>query len=136
MPDNAQNNAVDHPNRNNNTEPYRNACLICRVLIERIVSPKTPASSLSFLVREWRETEFAKREWRGLPRLLGHKLEEVMAARMKSAKRLTTRGAIDEAPDAPAQAKPADIEPNELDAPESQTAGETPPQTDVPPQAT
>ena len=100
------------------TEPYRNLCIIGKVLMERIQRPDVLDGDLPPLVRELREVEAFKREMRGIPRLLGHKLEEVMAARMASAKRITTttRGAIDEAPDAPAQAKP-DIEPKHASKP-------------------
>ena len=101
------------------TEPYRNLCIIGKVLMERIQRPDVLDEDLPLLVREMREVEAFKREIRGIPRLLGHKLDEIMAARMASAKRITTRGAIDEAPDAPdapAQAKP-DIEPKHASKP-------------------
>ena len=98
------------------TEPYRNLCIVCKVLMQRIQDTEVQNADLPPLVRELREVEAFKREMRGIPRLLGHKLDEIMTARMASAKRITTRGAIDEAPDAPAQAKP-DIEPKHASKP-------------------
>lgn len=93
--------------------PYRDANIIQKSLFQRIISSDIQDKDKGLLARVWVEIEAFKREMRGIPRLSSHSLQDLAMARSSLAKRLTTRGAIDEAPDAPAQAKPADIEPNE-----------------------
>ena len=96
------------------TEPYRNLCIIGKVLMERIQNPKVSDGDLPFLVKEMREVEAFKREIRGIPRLLGHKLDELANARLATAKRLS-------------RSTPPTTPFTELDAPESQPAAPEPP---------
>ncbi len=96
------------------TEPYRNLCIIGKVLMERIQRPDVLDEDLPLLVREMREVEAFKREIRGIPRLLGHKLDELANARLATAKRLS-------------RSTPPTTPFTELDAPESQPAAPEPP---------
>jgi len=68
------------------TEPYRNAVIIANILITRITNERELTENLPDLVREWREVENLKREWRGIPRLGVHKLSEVAAYKRDSLK--------------------------------------------------
>ena len=96
------------------TEPYRNLCIIGKVLMERIQNPKVSDGDLPFLVKEMREVEAFNREIRGIPRLLGHKLDELANARLATAKRLS-------------RSTPPTTPFTEIDAPESQPAAPEPP---------
>jgi hypothetical protein len=101
------------------TEPYRNLCIIGKVLMERIQRPDVLDEDLPLLVREMREVEAFKREIRGIPRLLGHKLDEVANARLATAKRLS-------------RSNPHETPYTELDAPEAKPDASTPPASTEP----
>ena len=64
------------------TVPYRNATKIANhvmMLILRSVDEK----GCAMLVREWVALEFAKREWRGAPRLSTHSIKEASQRRTR-----------------------------------------------------
>ena len=107
----------------NHTQPYRDLHSACKVLLARIQSPDVSDRYLPGLVRELRETEAFKREFRGIPRLSMHSLEDFAKGRLATAKRLS-------------RSNPPETPYTELDATEAKPAEETPAQTDVPPQAT
>ena len=98
------------------SSPYRDANIIQKSLFSRIVSDTIQDKDKGLLSRVWLEIEAFKREMRGIPRLSAHSVKEIAEARQYLARKITTRGAIDEAPDAPAQAKP-DIEPKHASKP-------------------
>ena len=98
----------------NHTQPYRDLHAACKVLLARIQSPDVSDRYLPALVRELRETEAFKREFRGIPRLSTHSLEDFAKGRLATAKRLS-------------RSTPPTTPFTELDAPESQPAAPEPP---------
>ena len=89
------------------SSPYRDLNIIQKSLFKRIVDPETGDKDASLLARVWVEVEAFKREMRGIPRLLGHTLEEVAKGRIATAKRLSPSNALppyDELDDAPTPA--------------------------------
>ena len=103
--------------------PYRDANIIQKSLFQRIISSDVQDKDKGLLARVWVEIEAFKREMRGIPRLSSHSLQDLAMARSSLAKRLS-------------RSTPPTTPFTELDATEATPAGETPPQTDVPPQAT
>ena len=81
-------------------EPYRNATSLSKHLFSLILACKEPCKEAALLMREWRETEQMKREWRGLPRLSHASVRELMAAKREQAK------TIDVSSSAPAFTEP------------------------------
>lgn len=71
------------------TEPYRNANTLANHIMQRIMSTEDDKAA-ALLMREWRETEQMKREWRGVPRLAAHTMREVADARLARARQLPT----------------------------------------------
>jgi hypothetical protein len=49
--------------------PLQITVAIQRTLVKRINDKATEARDVALCAREWAELEFAKREWRGIPRL-------------------------------------------------------------------
>ncbi len=82
------------------SEPYRNATELGKHLMTLILACKEPCKEAALLMREWRETEQMKRDWRGLPRLAPSTLKEIMAAKREQAK------TIDMHPTTPAYTEP------------------------------
>ena len=68
--------------------PYRDLNIIQKSLFQRIMSKDIEDKDAALLSRVWVEVEAFKREMRGIPRLLGHKLDELANARLATAKRL------------------------------------------------
>ena len=62
------------------TQAARHACRIQKALMDSIESPETEGKDRAVQAREWRELEYAKREWRGVPRMLAMSVKEVMDA--------------------------------------------------------
>jgi len=89
---------------NFNSAPYKNATTIGNVLLKRIISGEPEDYDLGILVREWREVEQMKREWRGIPRLSVHKLGELLSAKRDNMRNITSTNApayTDESADEP-----------------------------------
>ena len=76
-----------------NSATSRNATTIGNYLMQRIISEKTDGREKALLTREWLNVEFAKREWRGLPRLSAHSMKELAEAKRASMKNVTARAA-------------------------------------------
>jgi hypothetical protein len=69
--------------------PYRDLNIIQKSLFQRIMSKDIEDKDAALLSRVWVEVEAFKREMRGIPRLLGHKLDELANARLATARRLS-----------------------------------------------
>jgi hypothetical protein len=84
-----------------NSPVYRDATTICNALLADISSPETEPKDRALLAREWLAIAFAKREWRGLPRLKSHTLREVIDAERAERRNITTEAlTIQETPEA------------------------------------
>ena len=88
------------------SEPYRNATAIANHLMDLILTSKADSRTCSFLVREWREIEQMKREWRGLPRLSPVSVKELMDTKSRRLKEAATIEVCTEADDLPVTAPP------------------------------
>lgn len=75
------------------SEPYRNAVTIANHLMRLILQPNEDNRNVALLTREWLNIEYAKREWRGLPRLKPHTMREIFEAERQEAKNITTNAA-------------------------------------------
>ena len=94
--------------------PYRDLNIIQKSLFQRIMSKDIEDKDAALLSRVWVELEAFKREMRGLPRLLGHKLDELANARLATAKRLQRSNPPDMPYD---EINPADRQPALVPAP-------------------
>lgn len=84
---------MGHPNRNNNTPVYRDACKLGQILVRAIERADITLVSIDKLVCAWVELEAFKREMRGIPRLKVQGIKELNEARLASLKQLTTQPA-------------------------------------------
>jgi hypothetical protein len=83
-----------------NSPTYRNATAIANHLMTLILASNACSVDLAGVVREWRELENIKREWRGMPRLSVHSLKEIAAAKREEMKTVsaTTFEEVDDEP--------------------------------------
>jgi hypothetical protein len=68
--------------------PYRNATKLANSLMLRILTTGDDKAA-ALLMREWRETEQVKREWRGLPRLSPASMKEIIDFKRAAMKTVT-----------------------------------------------
>ncbi len=54
--------------------------------MQLVLMCKEPCKEAALIMREWREVEQMKRDWRGLPRLAPASMRELMAAKREQAK--------------------------------------------------
>jgi hypothetical protein len=67
---------------------YSQAGQIQDALYKAACDESNPARDRAQCAKEWRELEFAKREWRGLPRLTAHSLKDLMDAKQRAMRQL------------------------------------------------
>jgi hypothetical protein len=71
------------------TLPYRNATKLANHLLAMIVK-SADERGVALLAREWLSIEFAKREWRGLPRLSAHSMREILDYKRAAMKNISS----------------------------------------------
>lgn len=103
-------------------EPYRNATTLSKHIFSLIMSCKEPCKEAALLMREWRETEQMKREWRGLPRLATTSMRELVAAKREQAKTIEVTTLDPFTEPSPTVSKESIIEPQTVTAPPTQDA--------------
>lgn len=68
------------------TAPYRDANSIQKLLIDKMKQEEEGGISLAALCRAWIETEYLKREMRGLAKLKAHSMREILEAKRLESK--------------------------------------------------
>jgi hypothetical protein len=68
---------------------YGKACQIQAALYKVACDENASKRDRVLCSREWRELEFAKREWRGIPRMSPHKMSEIAAGKALLARNIT-----------------------------------------------
>ena len=74
------------------SEPYRNANTLANHIMQMILRSEDERGA-ALLMREWRETEQMKREWRGIPRLSAHSMRELAEAKRNAMKQVSQSSA-------------------------------------------
>lgn len=71
------------------TVPYRNASKIANHVMMLILRSEDEKGA-AMLCREWVALEYAKREWRGVPKLSSHSIKELLEAKLSRSKQLNS----------------------------------------------